>query len=512
MVTQVWKKWGSSAASGMSKSLRAALLPRKGGAEWSCMRITGQAQKMQRSYECTLQDNGPGGLGFIGFKGTSRLVPAKGKKTCVRWARTKKLGSSKKRVCCPTFESKCDEKCQKSYNNVTANELYLATRQACDTKFQACTGEVPTHETTLKCQENRQDCLLAAVPSKLGIVNAHYDVKAFRSMSRTHPESIRNMRQYCQALWKNSKQEQEGSHKGAFHRFKVWPPGPGYFKYHFPAETAENLPVGVMDKPGKCKDGENVGAWWPEGKWGLSKPTRYEYCARGCQLLFPQKAGCPKDAVAQYDDVTLRRRYDPTSRRNDGKPLMKRMCMNRFDDDAEGIFTKCPPAKGDTSGLLWWNYTKEDQWTESGCKTQELPTELKAELVKRRRRTLSIMSRVAGTTISNLKKIPKVRKHAHEINLREANMAGSTVEQDEQDTVQTWVHMHQPYVGAYANIEQISAALAKAESELDILKLNAQTQSRRIGTMMDFASDLQEGQVSRSTGWWARARPPRIQM
>merc|ERR1740117_114712 len=339
----LWKKWGAN-SDNKPEALRKALTPTEGGAQWSCQRVTGDSKKMQSSYECTLLDYGPNGLGFVGFKGSTRLIPTggNGKKTCVRWSRTKEMVAPTRVICCPKFDTKCPKisKCGQSYDRKKAAALYEARKKTCDFKFPCARyktekssrtksekssgivksqtvknliadghkrnpgeSEKAKHDRS-ECVEKHTDCLTLVNWSK-DVVNTkikHGKTKEDLSPSVTASRIVQ--KRFCQSMWRNSKQETNytGSAEviGSF-----IPEQLATLEYNYTAETTKGqswteatlsgktraLPPGVLDRPLSSDK-----AFWPEPKWGFITPTRHRYCTGPCAEWFPQPYGCQTTA------------------------------------------------------------------------------------------------------------------------------------------------------------------------------------------------------------------------
>merc|ERR1712166_830481 len=298
-----WKKWGANSPD-KPKALRKALTPTEGGAQWSCQRVTGDSKKMQSSYECTLLDYGANGLGFVGFKGSTRLIPTEGNKTCVRWSRTKDKVLPKMKVCCPEF--KCKEGCGKAYNRALAETLYTAKTKKCHKDLLSNPKKPETSKcldkmTRSKCAEKMEDCL-SALEFGRDIAKKNYETRNFKGNNAASPKSLKLGAQYCESMWKNSRigdTAAETKTTDPARLLALWPMQLADVKITFKAETTEkDLPPGVMAKPYSCNDkidtkGGPVHAYWPDQKWGLGKATRLKYCGMSeCQELYPQLKGC----------------------------------------------------------------------------------------------------------------------------------------------------------------------------------------------------------------------------
>merc|ERR1712166_1721005 len=301
-----WKKWGANSPD-KPKALRKALTPTEGGAQWSCQRVTGDSKKMQSSYECTLLDYGANGLGFVGFKGSTRLIPTEGKKTCVRWSRTKDKVLPKMKVCCPKFE--CNEGCGRAYNKAVAETLYTAKTKKCHKDLLSnpkkpetskCRGKM----TRSKCAEKMEGCL-SALEFGRDIATKNYATRDFEENNAASPKSLKLGAQYCESMWKNSRIGDTPAETDATDPARLLallPMQLADVKITFKAETTEkDLPPGVMAKPYSCNNKDTKGgpvhAYWPDQKWGLGKATRLKYCGMSeCQELYPQLKGCEAHA------------------------------------------------------------------------------------------------------------------------------------------------------------------------------------------------------------------------
>jgi len=300
-----WKKWGANSPD-KPKALRKALTPTEGGAQWSCQRVTGDSKKMQSSYECTLLDYGANGLGFVGFKGSTRLIPTEGKKTCVRWSRTKDKVLPKMKVCCPEFKCKPSSGCGKAYNKALAETLYTAKTKKCHKDLLSNPKKPETSKcldkmTRSKCAEKMEDCL-SALEFGRDIAKKNYETRNFKGNNAASPKSLKLGAQYCESMWKNSRIGDTPAETDATDPARLLallPMQLADVKIEFKTEkTDKDLPPGVMAKPYSCNNkkdtkGGPVHAYWPDQKWGLGKATRLKYCGMSeCQELYPQLKGC----------------------------------------------------------------------------------------------------------------------------------------------------------------------------------------------------------------------------
>merc|ERR1712166_1508403 len=348
----LWKKWGAN-SDNKPEALRKALTPTEGGAQWSCQRVTGDSKKMQSSYECTLLDYGPNGLGFVGFKGSTRLIPTggNGKKTCVRWSRTKEMVAPTRVICCPKFDTKCPKTSEcgdESYDRKKAAALYEARKIACDHKFPCARyktekssrtkcekssgivksqtvksliadghkrnpgeSEKAKHDRS-ECVEKHTDCLTLVNWSK-DVVNTEIGKqrKTKKDLSPSVTASRIVQKRFCQSMWRNSKQET--NYTGSAEVIGSFIPAQlATLEYNYTAETTGGqswteatlsgktraLPPGVLDRPLSSSK-----AFWPEPKWGFITPTRHRYCTGPCAEWFPQPYGCQTTArVTKCDE------------------------------------------------------------------------------------------------------------------------------------------------------------------------------------------------------------------
>merc|ERR1712166_109569 len=369
-----WKKWGANSPD-KPKALRKALTPTEGGAQWSCQRVTGDSKKMQSSYECTLLDYGANGLGFVGFKGSTRLIPTEGKKTCVRWSRTKDKVLPKMKVCCPEFE--CKEGCGTAYNRALAETLYTAKTKKCHKDLLSNPKKPETSKcldkmTRSKCAEKMEDCL-SALEFGRDIAKKNYETRNFKGNNAASPKSLKLGAQYCESMWKNSRigdTAAETKTTDPARLLALWPMQLADVKITFKAETTEkDLPPGVMAKPYSCNDkidtkGGPVHAYWPDQKWGLGKATRLKYCGMSeCQELYPQLKGCEVHASVLKMHPGDKGKFKTNTQ----------FCLNKKDEGqafliVKGKKSKCPGEK--KNGENWKLMVSEapqfgDKWKKS---------------------------------------------------------------------------------------------------------------------------------------------------
>ena len=159
-----WAKWGKTSPK-MSESLHKALSPNNKG-QWSCMRLIGDPRRMQDSYECTLVDPY---LGFVAFKGSTRLVSSSGVKrhendtkkhqTCIAFHRLKDRPAQTRKICCPTFATKCEETaklCDEVYDKAKAGSIRQAKTRQCARAKEDCKRT----QGASVCDNEYEDCLI----------------------------------------------------------------------------------------------------------------------------------------------------------------------------------------------------------------------------------------------------------------------------------------------------------------------------------------------------------------